>query len=338
MSQTANRQIVLASRPDPDAVLENFRLEASTVPEVAPGKVLARNLYLSLDPYMRGRMSAAKSYSAPVEIGTPMIGGAVARVEASTVAGFEPGDIIESMAFGWQDYAVLDPQSLRKVDPSLAPISTAVGILGMPGMTAYFGLIERAQPRPGDTVVVSAASGAVGATVCQLARIAGCRVVGIAGGVEKCAYVTDTLGADACIDYRNTADLQAAIAEAAPKGVNVYFDNVGGAITDAVFANLALNARVIVCGTISHWANGGLYEGPSLLRHILVSRAQVMGFLVFDWQHRYPEAAKRLAGWIKSGDIVYKEDVVEGLENAPQAFLGLLKGNNFGKLVVKVAD
>jgi len=333
-----NRRIVLASRPEPDATLENFRLEEGPVPEPGPGQILARNLYLSLDPYMRGRMSAAKSYSAPVEIGATMVGGAVARVEQSTVPGFQAGDIVESMAFGWQDYAVLNAADCRKVDPSLAPISTAVGVLGMPGMTAYFGLIESAKPRPGDTVVVSAASGAVGATVAQLARIAGCRVVGIAGGPDKCAYVTDTLGADACLDYRATDDLSAALAEACPRGIDVYFDNVGGPITDAVFQNLAMNARMTVCGTISHFAHGGAYVGPTLLRAILINRAQVTGFLVFDWKHRYPEAAKRIARWIKSGEIVYKEDVVEGLENAPEAFLGLLTGRNFGKLVVKVAE
>ncbi|MCR9256445.1 MAG: NADP-dependent oxidoreductase [Alphaproteobacteria bacterium] len=333
-----NRKIVLASRPEPDATLDNFRLEEGPVPTAAPGQVVARNLYLSLDPYMRGRMSAAKSYSAPVEIGGTMIGGAVARVESSTVPGFAPGDIVESMAFGWQDYAALAPQDLRKVDPDLAPISTALGILGMPGMTAYFGLLETARPKAGDTVVVSAASGAVGGTVSQLARIAGCRVVGIAGGADKCRYVTETLGADVCLDYRAEENLQAALAEACPNGIDVYFDNVGGEITDAVFQNLAMRARVIVCGTISHYAHGGAYSGPSLLRPILVSRAQVTGFLVFDWKHRYPEGAERIARWLKSGDLVYKEDVVDGLENAPEAFLGLLTGKNFGKLVVKVAD
>ena len=307
------------------------------MPEPGPGQALVRVLSLSLDPYMRGRMSAAKSYAPPVAIGGVMTGGAVGEVVRSEAAGLAPGDLVEGM-FGWQDYALCTRGSARVLPASPYPPSYALGVLGMPGATAYFGLLEVGRPRPGDTVVVSAASGAVGAVVGQIAKIGGCRVVGTVGSDEKAAYITEELGFDAAINYRTANDLRAALDEACPDGVDVYFNNVGGPVTDRVMNRLAFKARVVVCGNIHHYTLTEPYVGPSHLRSILVNRARVEGFLVLDWLERYPEAFARLTAWLDDGRMSYREHVIEGLENAPEGLGMLFEGRNFGKLVVKVAE
>ena len=337
MNAAINRQVRLAARPVGMPKESDFSLAEEPVPEPGRGQALVRVLALSLDPYMRGRMSAAKSYAPPVAIGAVMTGGAVGEVVRSEAVGLEPGDLVEGM-FGWQDYALCTRGTARVLPASPYPPSYALGILGMPGATAYFGLLEVGRPRPGDTVVVSAASGAVGAVVGQIARIGGCRVVGTVGTDEKAAYVTEELGFDAAINYRTANDLGAALDEACPAGVDVYFDNVGGPMTDAVMARLAFKARVVVCGCIHHYNLTEPYMGPSHLRAILVNRARVEGFLVFDWLSRYGEAFARLTSWLDDGRMKYREHVIEGLENAPEGLGMLFEGRNFGKLVVKVAE
>jgi NADPH-dependent curcumin reductase CurA len=304
------------------------------VPEPGSGQVLVRVIYLSLDPYMRGRMRDAASYAAPVGIGEVMTGGTVGEVVKSNNPSFKVGDIVEER-LGWQQYAIGGP-TLRKIDPSLAPISTANGVLGMPGMTAYFGLFEVGQPKAGETVVVSAASGAVGQVVGQLAKIAGCRVIGIAGGAKKCAFVKETLGLDECVDYKATKDLSAAIKTACPNGVDVYFDNVGGAVSDAVFLNLNFFARVALCGSISQYNVAAPEAGPRLLGLFVGRRVSMRGFIVSDFANKFAPAMRQLGEWVRSGRIKYKEDIIEGIEKAPRAFIGLLRGENFGKLQVKL--
>ena len=337
MNAPINRQVQLAARPVGMPKESDFALAEEPAPEPGPGQALVRVLSLSLDPYMRGRMSAAKSYAPPVAIGGVMTGGAVGEVVRSEAKGLEEGDLVEGM-FGWQEYALCTRAEARILPPSPYPSSYALGILGMPGATAYFGLLEVGQPRPGDTVVVSAASGAVGAAVGQIARIGGCRVVGTVGSDEKAAYVTDELGFDAAINYRTANDIGAALDDACPKGVDVYFDNVGGPMTDAVMERLNFKARVAVCGCIHHYNLTEPYLGPSHLRSILVNRAKVEGFIVFDWLSRYGEAFARLTSWLDDGRMIYKEHVIEGLENAPEGLGMLFEGRNFGKLVVKVAE
>ncbi len=337
MNAAINRQVTLAARPVGMPKESDFALAEEPVPEPGPGQALVRVLYLSLDPYMRGRMSAAKSYASPVAIGGVMTGGAVGEVVRSQAKDLEPGDLVEGM-FGWQEYALCRRGEARVLPASHHPPSYALGILGMPGATAYFGLLEVGRPRPGDTVVVSAASGAVGAAVGQIAKIGGCRVVGTVGSDEKAAYVTDELDFDAAINYRTANDIGTALDEACPAGIDVYFDNVGGPTTDAVMERLAFKARVAVCGCIHHYNLTEPYAGPSHLRHILVNRACVQGFLVFDWLDRYPEAFARLAAWLDEGRMTYREHVIEGLENAPEGLGMLFEGRNFGKLVVKVAE
>jgi len=337
MNAVINRQVRLAARPVGMPKESDFALAEEPVPEPGPGQALVRVLYLSLDPYMRGRMSAAKSYAPPVAIGGVMTGGAVGEVVRSEAKGLEPGDLVEGM-FGWQAYALCRRSEARVLPASAHPPSYALGILGMPGATAYFGLLEVGRPRPGDTVVVSAASGAVGAAVGQIAKIGGCRVVGTVGTDEKAAWVVDELGFDAAINYRSANDIGAALDEACPAGIDVYFDNVGGPMTDAAMERLAFKARVVVCGCIHHYNLTEPYLGPSHLRHILVNRARIEGFLVFDWLPRYPEAFARLAAWLDEGRMSYREHVLEGLENAPQGLGMLFEGRNFGKLVVKVAE
>ena len=337
MNAVINRQVRLAARPVGMLKESDFALAEEPVPEPGPGQALVRVLYLSLDPYMRGRMSAAKSYAPPVAIGGVMTGGAVGEVVRSEAGGLEPGDLVEGM-FGWQAYALCRRSEARVLPASAHPPSYALGILGMPGATAYFGLLEVGRPRPGDTVVVSAASGAVGAAVGQIAKIGGCRVVGTVGTDEKAAWVVDELGFDAAINYRRANDIGAALDEACPAGIDLYFDNVGGPMTDAAMERLAFKARVVVCGCIHHYNLTEPYLGPSHLRHILVNRARIEGFLVFDWLPRYPEAFARLAAWLDEGRMSYREHVLEGLENAPQGLGMLFEGRNFGKLVVKVAE
>jgi NADPH-dependent curcumin reductase len=304
------------------------------VPEPGSGQVLVRVIYLSLDPYMRGRMRDAASYAAPVGIGEVMTGGTVGEVVKSNNPSFKVGDIVEER-LGWQQYAIGGP-TLRKIDPSLAPISTANGVLGMPGMTAYFGLFEVGQPKAGETVVVSAASGAVGQVVGQLAKIAGCRAIGIAGGPKKCAFVKEILGLDECVDYKAAKDLSAAIKTACPNGVDVHFDNVGGAVSDAVFLNLNFFARVALCGSISQYNVAAPEVGPRLLGLFVGRRVSMRGFIVSDFANKFAPAMRQLGEWARSGRIKYKEDIIEGIEKAPRAFIGLLRGENFGKLQVKL--
>jgi NADPH-dependent curcumin reductase CurA len=329
------RRIVLVRRPPAEPVESDFRLEEAQVPEPDAREVLVRVIYLSLDPYQRGRMRDAASYAAPVGLGEVMAGGTVGEVMKSNHPGFAVGDIVEDR-LGWQEYAIGRGPSLRKVDPTLAPISTANGVLGMPGMTAYFGLLEVGRPKPGETVVVSAASGAVGQSVGQIAKIMGCRAVGVAGGPAKCAFVKDRLGFDACIDYKAEKDLDAAVRSACADGVDVYFDNVGGVISDAVLRNLNFHARVALCGSISQYNATIPESGPRLMGTFVGKRVSMRGFIVSDFAAHYDPARRQMAAWIRGGRIQYREDIVEGIEKAPRAFIGLLRGENFGKLLVKV--
>jgi NADPH-dependent curcumin reductase CurA len=335
-----NRQILLASRPKGEPTRDNFSLVESDVPAVPENGVLLRTLYLSLDPYMRGRMSDAPSYVPPTKIGEVMTGGTVSEVIASKHKGFSVGDVVLGYT-GWQDYAATDGVGLRKLDPKLAPISTALGVLGMPGMTAYTGLLNIGEPKPGETLVVAAASGAVGAVVGQIGKLKGCRVIGIAGGPEKARYVAEELGFDVGLNHR--ADGFAAKLKAAcPKGIDIYFENVGGKVWEAVFPLLNFFARVPVCGVIAQYNATGLPPGPDhapeLLRAILVKRLTLRGFIVTDFDDQAGDFLRDVGAWLKAGKIKYREDIVEGLENAPEAFIGLLQGRNFGKLLVKVAD
>jgi len=332
-----NKQVIMDSRPVGMPILNNFKIIESPMPEIRHGEVLVKILWLSLDPYMRGRMSTAKSYAASLNEGDVIIGGAVGRVIETKTPDYKEGDIVEGFTLGWQEYAVANPSLIRKVDPSLAPIQTAVGVLGMPGMTAFFGLLHIGKPIPGDTVVVSAASGAVGQLVGQIAKIAGCRVIGIAGGKEKCSFITDSLKFDASIDYKNE-NIDEKLKKHCPDGINVYFDNVGGKITDAVINQLANYARVAVCGVISQYNLTEPEPGLRTHRSMLTNQATTEGFLVFQFAQKYHIGMKRMAKWIKEGKIKYKEDIVEGLENAPEAFIGLMNGKNFGKLLIKVSD
>jgi NADPH-dependent curcumin reductase len=335
-----NRRIVLASRPVGEPRDENFRVEAVPVPEPGPGQVLARTLWLSLDPYMRGRMSDAKSYAKPVGIGEVMTGGTVGEVVRSNDPKFKPGDIVLGMG-GWQEYAPMDARELRKLDPDAAPLSTNLGVLGMPGMTAYTGLLNIGQPKPGETVVVAAATGPVGSLVGQIAKMKGCRAVGIAGGPEKCGALLEEFGFDAAVDHRASDFPEKKIKAACPTGIDVYFENVGGAVWEAVFPLLNDFARIPVCGLIANYNMTELPAGPDrtpqLFRAVLTKRLTIRGFIVWDFAAQAREFATEVGGWLRAGQIKYREDVVEGLENAPRAFMGLLKGKNFGKLVVRVA-
>ncbi|MDO8652608.1 MAG: NADP-dependent oxidoreductase [Undibacterium sp.] len=334
-----NRKIVLNSRPVGAPVADNFRLEESAVPTPAAGQVLLRSLYLSLDPYMRGRMSDAASYAASVVLGEVMVGSTVSRVENSQHPDYQVGDLVLAYS-GWQDFAISDGTGLTKLDPAMAHPSLALGALGMPGFTAYMGLLDIGQPKAGETVVVAAASGAVGSMVGQIAKLKGCHVVGIAGGAEKCRSVVEELGFDACIDHRS-ADFKAQLAAACPKGIDVYFENVGGAVFDAVLPLLNTAARIPVCGLIAHYNDTALPAGPDrlglLTRTILTKRIKMQGFIIFDdYGQRYPEFFGQMSSWLKDGKVKFREDIVEGLEHAPQAFIGLLEGKNFGKLIVRI--
>jgi NADPH-dependent curcumin reductase CurA len=340
MPASKNHIIVLASRPVGEPKPDNFRLVERDIEQPGPGEVLLKTLWLSLDPYMRGRMSDAKSYAEPIEIGQVMSGGAVSKVIASNNKAFSVGDIVVGYT-GWQEYARSNGSGLRKVDPALAPISTALGILGMPGMTAYTGLLNIGQPKPGETLVVAAASGAVGAVVGQIAKLKGCRVVGIAGGPDKVRYLTEELGFDVGLDHR-AADFPAQLRAAVPNGIDIYFENVGGHVWDAVFPLLNKFARIPVCGLIAHYNDSGPRQGidrlPILTRSILSNRLTLRGFIVLDFEDQTGDFLRDVGGWLKEGKLKYREDVVHGLEKAPEALIGLLKGRNFGKLLVKVAD
>jgi NADPH-dependent curcumin reductase CurA len=334
----AGRRVLLAARPVGEPKDSDFRIEEMPVPTPGAGELLLRTLWLSLDPYMRGRMSDAPSYAKPVAIGQVMEGRTVAEVVASHRDGYAAGDVVLS-PHGWQTHAVSDGKSLRKIDPALAPISTALGVLGMPGMTAYTGLLDIGQPKAGETVVVSAASGAVGSVVGQIAKLKGARAVGVAGGPDKCRYVTQELGFDACLDHRG--DLPARLKDACPNGIDVYFENVGGAVFEAVFPLLNNFARVPVCGQIATYnateMPAGSLRTSQLTRAILTKRLTLRGFIVSDFAARQADFLRDASAWVREGKLKYREDVVEGIEQAPRALIGLLRGENFGKMLVRVA-
>ena len=334
-----NRQFTLASRPVGAPTAENFNLINAEIPTPSQGEVLLRTVYLSLDPYMRGRMSDAKSYAEPVAIDEVMVGGAVCRVEQSLNDNFQVGDLVVAYT-GWQDYALSNGDDLLTLPKSLTTPSYALGVLGMPGLTAYMGLLDIGQPKAGETVVVAAASGAVGSLVGQIAKLQGCRVIGIAGNEEKCNYVTNTLGFDACLNHKD-GNLATLLAEQCPDGIDVYFENVGGSVFDAVMPLLNASARIPVCGLISQYNATELPSGPDrmsqLMGLILVKRVKMQGFIVFDdYGHRYNEFSQAMGQWLAEGKIKYREDKVIGLEQAASAFIGLLKGENFGKRVIEV--
>src|SRR5262245_24583282 len=330
---SVNRQVLLKSRPEGMPGLDNFELVERPIPEPGEGELLMRTLYLSLDPYMRGRMSAAKSYAKPAEVGQPMVGVTVGEVVRSRHPQYAAGETVLGFG-GWQQYAISNGAGLRKLDAKAAPLSTALGVLGMPGMTAYVGLTEIGQPKPGETVVVAAASGAVGSVVGQIAKIKRCRAIGIAGGGAKCRFVSDELGFDACVDHR-AADFAQQLAAACPNGIDVYFENVGGAVQQTVWPLLNDFARVPVCGLIAQYNLTSPMGGPDMFS-VLRKRLLLRGFIVSDFAAKRDEFLREASEWVRSGRLKYREDIAEGLERAPAAFLGLLQGKNFGKQLVKV--
>jgi NADPH-dependent curcumin reductase CurA len=334
-----NRRVVLACRPDGAPTKENFRLETTAKPVPKEGEMLLRSIYLSLDPYMRGRMSDAPSYAEPVEIEGVMVGATVCQVEASRHPDYLEGEWVLAYT-GWQDYALSEGTGLTRLGKKPENPSYALGIMGMPGFTAYVGLLDIGQPKQGETLVVAAATGPVGATVGQIGKLKGCRVVGVAGGSEKCAYARDVLGFDMCLDHQ-AADFYQQLKEACPNGVDIYFESVGGKVFDAVLPRLNIGARIPVCGLVSSYNATKLPDGPDrlslLMGNILIKRLKVQGFIIFDhYDSRYSEFVKDMSGWLSTGQIKYREQVVEGLESAPKAFIGLLEGQNFGKLVIHV--
>jgi NADPH-dependent curcumin reductase CurA len=329
-----NKRIVLASRPKGWATEDNFRLESAPAPQPKDGEVLVKNLWLSLDPYMRGRMNDAKSYAAKQELGEVMIGGTVGEVVESKNPKFAAGDKVLGM-FGWQQYGLSDGKGLNKIDASRVPMQAFLGVLGMPGVTAWVGLLDLCQPKAGETVVVSAASGAVGSVVGQIAKIKGCRAVGIAGGKAKCDYVVKELGFDACVDYK-AGKLKDDLKAAAPTGIDCYFENVGGEILDAALARMNAFSRIAVCGLISQYNVTEPY-GVKNFGSTLTNRIKVQGFIVSDRMELWAKALPELIGWVAAGKIKYRESVAQGLENAPKAFIGLLKGENFGKQLVRIS-
>jgi len=316
----------------------DFRLTESDIPKPAGGEVLVQNLYLSVDPYVRSRLTGVTTYARGLELGEVIVGGVVGRVAESSDPRLAPGDIVEGM-LGWQEYAVASAKRLRKLNPEEAPISTALYVLGMPGLTAYFGLLDICRPQPAETVLVSGAAGAVGSIVGQIARIKRCRSIGIAGSDEKVRYLVNELGFDGAFNYRETDDYDSKIRELCPNGVDVYFDNVGGPITDAVMRRIATRARVAVCGQSSEYNSpDGPGTGPRWLSQLVVRQAKVEGFLVTQFVDRYDTALQQLSNWLRDGKLIYREDVVEGLENAPRAFIRMLEGQSNGKQLVKIAD
>ncbi len=341
MPQTAtlNRRIVLAARPVGEPNPATLRLETGPVPVAAAGQMLLRTQYLSLDPYMRGRMSDAPSYAPPVELGAVMVGGTVAQVVESHLQGYAVGDWVLSYC-GWQDYALSDGAGVTNLGPAPANPSWALGVLGMPGMTAWAGLTQIGQPKAGETLCVAAATGPVGATVGQIGKIFGCKVVGVAGGPEKCAYAVETLGFDLCLDHK-AADFVAQLRSACPKGIDIYFENVGGAVFDAVMPLLNPSARIPVCGLVAAYNATEVPAGPDRLGawmgQILRKRMTVRGFIVSqDFGHLYAQFASAMTGWIASGQMHYREAMIDGLETAPAAFTAMLRGENFGKTVIRV--
>jgi hypothetical protein len=337
MENRVNRKFILASRPQGMPKESDFKLVEAPVLVPNAGEMIVKTLYVSVDPYMRGRMNDAKSYAAPVEIGGVMVGGVVGEVVASNNARFAVGDIAQG-EFGWQEYAISNGKGVRKVEPEIAPISTALGVLGMPGLTAYFGLLDIGQPKPGETVVVSGAAGAVGTIVGQIAKIKGCRVVGIAGSDDKVRYLESELGFDGAFNYKTAKNYVEKLRHLCPQGIDVYFDNVGGPITDAVIPLLNPHARLSICGQISQYNLEKPETGPRWLWALIVKQARAEGFLVFQFADRFQQAVVGMAHWIKEGKLKYKEDIVDGFENLPRAFIGMLQGDNLGKRLVKVSD
>jgi NADPH-dependent curcumin reductase len=333
--ENQNRQVRLKRRPTGAPVTDDFEIVDAPMPDPAVGGALVRGIYLSLDPYMRGRMSAARSYARPVEVGAVMEGRVVGRVVRSSDPGFRAGDYVLG-GYGWQLYSAVPANGLVKLEPNEAPLSTALGVLGMPGLTAYVGLSDIGRPQRGETVVVSAASGAVGAVVGQLAKRAGARTVGIAGGADKCRYVEGELGFDACIDHRSI-DLGAALDRACPEGIDVYWENVGGAVQQAVFPRLNDFGRMVMCGMVSEYNDVEPRPGPNLMAAVR-KRLKIQGFIVSDGWQRFGEYRAMAAPLTRSGELKYREDIVDGLDRAPEAFIGLLAGRNFGKLLVKLGD
>ncbi|MEM7316870.1 MAG: NADP-dependent oxidoreductase [Planctomycetota bacterium] len=334
---TVNHQVTLAARPQGFPTEDDFRLVESPLPTLEDGQFLVRAEYLSVDPYMRGRISEAKSYAEPVEIGAVMVGESVGTVIESRHANFPEGTVVAGM-FGWQEYAASDGQGVRRIDPSRAPVSTALHVLGMPGLTAYFGLFDVCRPEQGNTVVVSAAAGAVGSTVGQLAKHHGCHVVGTAGSDEKIEFITDELGIDAGINYKTTENYYLALKERCPQGIDCYFDNVGGPMTDAVFPLLNVGARVAICGQISQYNNEKPEQGPRLFSLLIVKRATVQGFLVTDYLSRFREGMQALSEAYSAGGLKYRARITQGLDAAPRAFIEMMRGANIGKQLVHLSS
>jgi hypothetical protein len=335
-TQEQNRQFRLAARPVGLPKRSDWDLTSEAIPEPGEGQVLVRITYISLDPAMRGWMNDARSYAPPVQIGAVMRAYAAGHVVKSRHPDFKEGDCVVGV-LGVQEYAVVDGKHLTKVDPNVVPLSAYVSVLGMTGMTAYFGLLDVGKPEPGQTVVVSGAAGAVGMLVGQIAKIKGCRVVGIAGGEAKCRYIVEELGFDAAIDYK-LGPISTTLRELCPKGIDVYFDNVGGDILDACLAQLAMHARVVICGAISQYNSTERVKGPSNYMMLLVMRARMEGFLVMDYASRSAEAAREMAGWVREGKLKWRDDIVEGFETFPETFNTLFEGGNTGKLILKVGD
>jgi NADPH-dependent curcumin reductase CurA len=335
-----NRRIVLARRPQGEPTPADFRLEEAPIPALKEGEILMQTVFLSLDPYMRSRMSEGPSYAAATGLNDVMVGGTVSRVVATRNPQFKEGDMVLSYS-GWQEYQVSNGNGLNKLDPRIPRPSYALGVLGMPGITAYVGTLDIGEPKPGETLVVAAATGAVGSVVGQIAKIKGLRAVGIAGGKEKCDYAVKELGFDACIDHRD-ASMAQLLKDACPKGIDVYFENVGGAVWDAVLPLLNVHARVPLCGLIAQYNATALPAGPDrssqLLGMLLIRQIKVQGFIISSYYNRFPAFVADMSGWLQAGKIKYREDITRGLENAPQAFMGLFKGSNFGKLLVQVSD
>ena len=337
MNGKSNRCWLLVNRPISEPSEEDFAINEAPIPDIRENQFLVKIIYLSVDPYMRGRMRDGVSYAPPAVLGEVMVGGAVGQIIKSNNNSYSEGKIVQGN-FGWQEYALSDGIGVNIVDPSVAPISTSLGVLGMPGLTAYFGLLEVGCPVLVETIVVSAAAGAVGAVVGQIAKIKGCDVVGIAGGAEKCRYLEEELGFDYTIDYKSQPDISNALNAACPRGIDIYFDNVGGAILDEVLNHINIGARIPICGMISEYNLSQPQLVPRPTRALLVNRAKMQGLLVWDWVERRQEGIEQMAQWIKEGKLYYKEDIIEGIEKVPEAFLKLFKGQNFGKQIIKVGD
>ena len=332
---SVNRQFVLAARPVGMPKDSDFSLVEAPIPTLASGQVLLRSTYLSVDPYMRGRMTGIRTYADPVNIGQVMVGGAVGKVVQSLNPQFQPGDVVSGY-WGWQEFAVSDGRGLQKLDTRLAPPSTALGVLGMPGMTAYFGFLDICKPKAGETVLVSGAAGAVGSLVGQIAKIKGCRAVGVAGTDEKVAWITGELGFDAAFNYKTTENYVGKLKELCPSGIDCYFDNVGGAVTDAVLPLLNVKARISICGQISQYNATKPELGVRPYSYLLTKQARAEGFIISQFMDRFAEGIPRMAQWIKEGKIKYRETIVEGFENMPRALIGVLQGDNTGKMVVAI--